>query len=214
MTGEKYREEKGRDFDLHHLDCNRENNPWDGSNWSLMCHSCNCKHDPRGRRRRPYFSNYKYLMNPKGVSKSERGWDGEKEWKWSESRVKPAAMKKNEAAEPVFRSKVREMVALQGGIAKRKDLIDACSEAAGCAQATGSRYLDKMASFFGEFTYVVRMDDETGTMVPIGNASNYDGEIYVTLKVLPDEKQLQQGPERKSTPEVPPIHTNRNGVHH
>lgn len=213
-TGEEYRKEKGRDLDLHHLDCNRNNNPWDGSNWSLMCHSCNCKHDPRGNRKRPYFSSYKNLKNPKGVNESERGWDGEREWRWSENRVKPAAMKKNEAAEPIYRSKVREMIALMGGIAKRKDVIDACSEAAGCAQATGSRYLDKMASFFGEFSYVGMMDNEQRTIFPIGNIASYDGEIYITLKVQPDEKEIQKQPEPKRTTEMPPISTNGNGVHH
>jgi hypothetical protein len=196
ITGEEYRKQSGHDFDLHHLDRNRENNPIDGSNHALACHPCNCAQDPRGKTMRPKFSGFKYLKN-KVVKESERVWEGEKEWRWRDSKEKPAAMKKNEISEPIFRAKVRELIAMKSGIAKRKDIIDACSEAAGCAQSTGSRYLDKLASYFGEYTYVGRMDDTAGTIFAIGDIGNYDGEIYVMTKA--DLEQIRPTKPQETT---------------
>lgn len=181
ITGEHYRSKHHRDFDLHHRDRNRSNNPKDASNWSLMCHSCNCKHDPRGRTRTPKFGSFKMLKNRAvSVSESERVWEGEKEWRWNQAKEKPAAMKKNEQFEPVFRKQAMEIIAHKNGIIKRKDLIDACSEASGCSQATGSRYLDKMASLVGMLSYAGK--NESGSLFPIGERSDYEGELYVVLK--------------------------------
>lgn len=209
ISGEEYRKQTGNDFDLHHLDRNRANNPADGSNWALACHPCNCKNDPRGKTKRPKFAKFRNLKNRVAVNEYvyEREWEGEKELQWRGAREKSATMKKNEYSEPIFRTSVREFVNLKG-IVKRKDLIDACCEKAGCSQATGSRYLDKMASFFGEYIYVGRMDDEKRTIFPIGKIAGYEGEIYVMLKEVPEENVPE------STAPAAAVSTNGNGAHH
>lgn len=181
ITGDEYRKQSGHDFDLHHLDRNRENNPVDGSNHALACHPCNCAQDPRGKTTRPKFSKFRNLKNRVSKNEGERVWDGEREWRWSDEKAKPATMKKNEQAEPLFKMGVIKMVREQGGISKRKDLLDAGAEIAGCSQATAARYLDKMCSYFGKFQYV-GYEPERKTHFPINNISNYDGEIYVMTK--------------------------------
>lgn len=175
IGGDEYRKQTGRDFDLHHKDRNPENNPADGSNHALACHACNCANDPRGKTTKPKFSAFRHLK--KGMS--ERTWEEEKEFKWSQARIKPATMKKNEKAEPVFRKKVEEVVGTLV-VVRRKDLIDGCSEAAECSQAAGSRYLDKLCSFFGKYEYVGK--DDKGGYLPLDSIGEYEGEIYVRLK--------------------------------
>jgi hypothetical protein len=167
-SGEVYRNEAGRDFDLHHIDRNTENNPEDGSNHQIMCHSCNCKHDPRGARKKPYFSNFKNLKKEyESKNKEERPWQGEEEWKRNQRNATPPTMQKNKDAEPLFRILVVEFVMKLGRV-KRKALLDAvCNECTkrGCslAQSTGSRYLDKMMSFTGELDW--QEDGITGEII-------------------------------------------------
>ena len=175
-TGDQYRDEHLRDFDIHHKDRNRENNPEDGSNWELACHSCNCKNDPRGRRKNPYFNGFNKLKNRLG--EGVRVWEGEKEWKFSQSNVMSAEMKKSIESKPLFREAVGIMME-KFQVVKRKDLIDACSEKANCSQATGARYLDGMSSYFGKYEYVGI--GEQG-IFPIHDRANYSGEIYVRKK--------------------------------
>ena len=159
MTGDKYRSEKKRDFDLHHIDRKKENNPPDGSNHQLMCHSCNCKNDPAGH---PVKRRYSFQNDFDSSRKKVRSWDGIEEWEWQGKYLKPATMKKNQACEPIFRITAEELVKKYGTI-KRKDLLDACCEKSDCSQATGARYLDKMASHFGVLTY--DKDPITGEML-------------------------------------------------
>lgn len=158
--GKEYRKEKRRDLDLHHKDDNPENNPQDGSNWALACHSCNCRQTPRGKRKHPYFAGFKNLKELyESKSKGKRSWQDEREWQYAQRNIKPATMRKNEEAEPLFRGAVNELITKLGEM-KRKDLLDAASERANCSQSTGARYLDKLISLFGEYDCNPDKDNE------------------------------------------------------
>ena len=168
-TFNEYFHEKKRDFDLHHVDANPANNPEDGSNWQLMCHPCNCKNDPA---QHPGKRNYSFNKAFELPSTSEREHVGEDEWKWRERVQKPATMKKNEAAEPMFRIAVEKQMN-KYGVRKRKDLLDECCESCteqgtSLSQATGARYLDKMCSDFGKYKY--DKDPATGEMIVMKKA--------------------------------------------
>ena len=186
-TGEQYRSEKHRDFDIHHKDRNRENNPEDGSNWELACHKCNCKNDPRGIRKNPYFNKFKNLKN--SLNEGVRVWEGDKEWKFSQSNMMSAEMKKSIEAKPLSGEALAEMMNAKGckgeviinGVkaVRRKDILDGCAKKANCSQATASRYLDAECSHFGEYEYVGITEEG---FFPIYDRANYSGEIYVREK--------------------------------
>lgn len=162
-SGEVYRKEAHRDFDLHHKDRNPENNPKDGSNHALMCHSCNCKADPRGRRKQPYFSKFRNLKEYyKSKGMREGAWRNEEDWKWAMRTMKSPTMQKNEECELPFREAARELIGKFGRM-KRKLLIDSACEKSSCSQATGSRYLDKMLSFYGVLDW--EEDKVTGEII-------------------------------------------------
>ena len=144
----EYIDEKKRQMDLDHIDGDPDNNPPDGSNWQLACHSCNVKKNPRGKRKQPYFNGIERLKEYQSRREAMR----------EDNLPIPATMQKNREAEPLFRKSVERLITRYGKMA-RGDVVDAASEAAGVSQATGTRYLDKMCSLLGGFRYT--KDQET-----------------------------------------------------
>ena len=150
ISGATYRRNIGRDLDLDHIDKNPKNNPTDGSNHQLLCHPCNCRKDPRGKRRNPKFNGIKKLEEYY-LNKSRRGnFDGAKDLDRVYDGSIPPTMRKNLAAEPAFRRTVGEMIGKAGKM-ERSELLNAACEKAECHQSTGSNYLDKMCSLAGVY---------------------------------------------------------------
>ena len=153
--GKVYRHEKKRDFDLDHIDGNKKNNPSDGSNWQLACHSCNCKKDPRGVRAQPYFNGVNRLKKARERTKER---ERSEQWEQENDRLIPPSMRANLEREPIFRRTALMLMKSRTRM-KRKDLLDACCESSGASQQAGSNYLDKMCSELGTFLCETKLEE-------------------------------------------------------
>jgi hypothetical protein len=211
ITGDEYRAQTGHDFDLHHKDRNRSNNPKDGSNHALACHPCNCAADPRGKTTRPKFSAFKPLKNRLKTKTNKYG----KSWSPEQLEKMPSQMK----ASYDYKQKFPEVLAVVMNsdeilveidgrkVAIQEDVVDTCAHEIGCSPEVALKYLRGECSLFGEYERVGI--NELNKLVPIRFIERPD-KIFIAVK----QKKQEQPDEKKIIIEIPKMHTNGNGVHH
>jgi hypothetical protein len=135
---------------IHHVDRNPSNNPVDGSNWLLLCQSCNVRRDPRGPQSYAKFTSHlrlkTYYLSEKDVEKHT-------------PKPRYAEMAKSEEAHLLFRSFVAETVAKLVSVNKWT-LLDAGAEefhkrtGQSVSQQALAKVLDQLCNMInGDFQY-------------------------------------------------------------
>jgi hypothetical protein len=120
---------------VDHIDNDKANNPEDGTNWQLLCDSCNIKKNPRGPQKSSMFSSHKHL-NLSHKREIEN------------LKVRYMTMAKNLAAEPTFRQFTERTLKTHGAL-KKSELLNAGAEdfhlktGETISQQALAKYLDK-----------------------------------------------------------------------
>ena len=153
--------EKLQRIELDHIDGNPCNNPPDGSNWRLLCRTCNLwwgvesvREGERGKVRKGERVVGSVDEDESEVERMERVSMTEIAKKQIDNRGGEPTQQANAIYEPRFRLFVRTEIDQKKQILWN-DLIDAGSESAGCGQTAATRYLRKMTSYTGDYEVVV-----------------------------------------------------------
>lgn len=165
VSGEAYHKEKGRDFDLDHVDDDPYNNPSDGSNWQLLCHPCNVRKISKRGARRPFFSRYNEFKEEYAYARERadgRGDLRERDWRFDRLAGRSESLAKNQEAYPKF-LRWLDILMHRKSVWPRKELIDALAKKAEVSQETIARYLDKESSVVSD--YIIEFSKESGASV-------------------------------------------------
>jgi len=148
---------------LHHCDNDSKNNPADGSNWMLVCRSCNHILNPRGKSKRSK-SALRHKLHSVCVSERERERERERgrERAYEDTDVVKMSgeLKKSNICVPKFESFL-ELLMRKFTVMVVEDFVNAASKELNLCQITVRRYLNRETNpINGKYEYFLTPDNE------------------------------------------------------
>jgi len=143
---------------LHHVDNDSKNNPADGSNWMLICRSCNNTLHPRGQSKRGCRVRHKIHYVREGGGEREGG--RERAYEETDGIKMSGEMKKSIICVPKF-EKFLELLMRKFTVMVVEDFVNATSKELNISQNTVRRYLNRETNpINGKYEYFLTPDNE------------------------------------------------------
>jgi hypothetical protein len=175
-------------LELDHCDGNPWNNPADGSNWALLCRTCNVMKGVEQRGEGERVEVGKRLTDAEAhddeerVLRIERGSQTRRIKQQANYLSGDTSLKANAISEPAFRDYCVTRVFREGQVEKNR-LLSAGAEVSGChPKKTATYYLEKMTS-------------DEGMLAEVES----EGEIYIVMRssLHQDDKPKRGRPRKK-----------------
>ena len=144
---------------LHHCDNDSKNNPADGSNWLLVCRSCNHILNPRGKSKRSQ-SALRHKLHYIREGGGEREGVRERGYEETDGVKMSGEMKKSIICVPKF-EKFLELLMRTFTVMVVEDFVNATSKELNISQNTVRRYLNRETNpINGKYEYFLTPDNE------------------------------------------------------